>query len=171
MRTSSIYPVVEHRLLFPRSSPLMEKWGCIHLSTLVKLSGVIRFTPLILKTNFEAGKVHHRKKQFFSHNARFLARNCILNYREPLSTVYLNSEKSIHPNLWSILMEREDDIQLIHRILSGDDAAFRVLVQKHQKSIHALAWRKIGDFHIAEEITQDTFLKSSLLERILTALK
>ena len=39
-------------------------------------------------------------------------------------------------------MEREDDIQLIHRILSGDDTAFELLVQKHQDSIHALAWRK-----------------------------
>ncbi len=56
-------------------------------------------------------------------------------------------------------MEREDDIQLIRRILSGDDTAFETLVQKHQGSIHALAWRKIGDFHIAEEITQDTFLQ------------
>ena len=56
-------------------------------------------------------------------------------------------------------MEREDDIQLIRRILSGDDQAFETLVQKHQGSIHALAWRKIGDFHIAEEITQDTFLQ------------
>ena len=56
-------------------------------------------------------------------------------------------------------MEKEDDIQLIRRILSGDDAAFATLVQKHQGSIHALAWRKIGDFHIAEEITQDTFLQ------------
>ena len=56
-------------------------------------------------------------------------------------------------------MEREGDIQLIHRILSGDDTAFEVLVQKHQDSIHALAWRKIGDFHIAQEITQDTFLQ------------
>ena len=34
------------------------------------------------------------------------------------------------------------------------------LVRKYQKSIHALAWRKIGDFHIAEEITQDTFLQA-----------
>ena len=56
-------------------------------------------------------------------------------------------------------MEREDDIQLIRRILSGDDTAFGALVEKHQNSIHALAWRKIGDFHIAEEITQDTFLQ------------
>ena len=56
-------------------------------------------------------------------------------------------------------MERENDVQLIRKILSGSDEAFRVLVQKHQKNIHALAWRKVGDFHIAEEITQDTFLQ------------
>ena len=57
-------------------------------------------------------------------------------------------------------MEREDDVQLIHKILSGDDAAFSILVNKYQKSIHALAWRKIQDFHYAEEIMQDTFLKA-----------
>ena len=56
-------------------------------------------------------------------------------------------------------MERESDVQLIQRILSGDEAAFGVLVEKHQKSVHALAWRKVGDFHDAEEITQDTFLQ------------
>ena len=57
-------------------------------------------------------------------------------------------------------MEREDDVQLIHAVLSGDDAAFDLLVEKYQKSVHALAWRKIGDFHYAEEITQDTFLRA-----------
>ena len=56
-------------------------------------------------------------------------------------------------------MEREDDVQLIHDILSGDHAAFSILVEKHQKSVHALIWRKVGDFHDAEEITQDTFLQ------------
>ena len=57
-------------------------------------------------------------------------------------------------------MEREDDVQLIHAVLSGDDAAFNTLVEKYQKSVHALVWRKIGDFHYAEEITQDTFLRA-----------
>ena len=52
-----------------------------------------------------------------------------------------------------------EDVQLIHRILSGDDAAFTALVRKYQKSVHALAWRKIGDFHYAEEVTQDIFLQ------------
>ncbi len=55
---------------------------------------------------------------------------------------------------------KNNDAQLIQRVLSGDDTAFSVLVRKYQKPVHALAWRKIGDFHIAEEITQDTFLKA-----------
>ena len=55
---------------------------------------------------------------------------------------------------------KNDDAKLIQRVLSGDDTAFSVLVRKYQKPVHALAWRKIGDFHVAEEITQDTFLKA-----------
>jgi len=54
----------------------------------------------------------------------------------------------------------KDDIELIHSILLGDEHAFSILVKKYQKSVHALAWRKVGDFHIAEEITQDTFLQA-----------
>ena len=53
-----------------------------------------------------------------------------------------------------------DDVQLIEKVLSGDDEAFTALVRKHQKSVHALAWRKVGDFHFAEEITQDVFLRA-----------
>ncbi len=68
----------------------------------------------------------------------------------------VNTTEFIH---WGILVEREDDVQLIYNILSGDDEAFSVLVQKYQKSVHTLVWRKIGDFHHAEEITQDTFLQ------------
>lgn len=52
-----------------------------------------------------------------------------------------------------------DDVELIHKILSGDDEAFTALVRKYQKSVHALAWRKVGDFHFAEDITQDVFLQ------------
>ena len=57
-------------------------------------------------------------------------------------------------------MEQENDVQLIRKILAGDDTAFSTLVHRYQKGIHALVWRKIDDFHIAEEITQDTFLKA-----------
>ena len=53
----------------------------------------------------------------------------------------------------------ENSIKLLHRVLDGEEEAFTELVQKYQKKIHALAWRKIGDYHIAEEITQDIFLQ------------
>ena len=54
---------------------------------------------------------------------------------------------------------QENDIALIQRTLEGDERAFTALVNKYQKWVHTLVWRKIGDFHIAEEITQDVFLK------------
>lgn len=54
----------------------------------------------------------------------------------------------------------QDDVQLIRRTLLGDDSAFAVLVEKYQQGVHALIWRKIGDFHHAEEVTQDTFLQA-----------
>ncbi len=54
----------------------------------------------------------------------------------------------------------QDDVQLIRKTLLGDDSAFAILVQKYEKSVHALVWRKIGDFHHAEEVTQDTFLQA-----------
>ncbi len=53
----------------------------------------------------------------------------------------------------------QNDAELIRRTLDGDEPAFTTLVKKYQKHVHALAWRKIGDFHIAEDITQETFLK------------
>ena len=55
---------------------------------------------------------------------------------------------------------KNEDAQLIDRFLAGDEDAFTLLVKKHRKGVHALAWRKVSDFHIAEEITQDTFLKA-----------
>ncbi len=53
-----------------------------------------------------------------------------------------------------------NDAELIKQILRGDQDAFGPLVRKYQKGVHALVWRKIGDFHIAQEITQDAFLNA-----------
>lgn len=57
-------------------------------------------------------------------------------------------------------MDKADDVELIRKILLGDDKAFGILVEKYEESIHALAWGKIQDFHHAEEIVQDTFLRA-----------
>ncbi len=55
---------------------------------------------------------------------------------------------------------KKKDAELIQRTLDGDQSAFTALVKKYQKGVHALAWQKIGDFHIAQDITQDAFLRA-----------
>ena len=55
---------------------------------------------------------------------------------------------------------KNEDAQLVNCFLSGDEGAFTTLLKKYQKRVHALVWRKVGDFHTAEELTQDTFLKA-----------
>ena len=53
------------------------------------------------------------------------------------------------------------DAELIQRTLVGRRIPHSgFLVDKYKGSVHALAYRKLGDFHTAEEITQDTFLKT-----------
>ncbi len=54
---------------------------------------------------------------------------------------------------------RNDDFTLIQRILAGDESAFESLIRKYQKQVHAHAFRKVGDFQTAEDITQETFLR------------
>ena len=54
---------------------------------------------------------------------------------------------------------KNDDVELIQRILAGDEIAFANLIRKYQRQVHTHALRKIGDFHIAEDITQETFLQ------------
>lgn len=53
---------------------------------------------------------------------------------------------------------KNDDTALIQQVIDGNQCAFNTLIDKYQKAIHTYVWRKIGDYHIAEEITQDIFL-------------
>ena len=52
------------------------------------------------------------------------------------------------------------DGELIKRTLAGDETAFGALVDRYKGGVHALVYRKTGDFHIAEELTQDAFLQA-----------
>ena len=55
---------------------------------------------------------------------------------------------------------KNDDARWVERILAGDESAFTALVKKYEKQIHAFLWRRVRDYHAAEEITQDAFLKA-----------
>ena len=54
---------------------------------------------------------------------------------------------------------KSSDVELIQRILAGDENAFAALIEKYQQQIHTYALRKVRDFQTAEDITQETFLQ------------
>ena len=53
-----------------------------------------------------------------------------------------------------------DDSQLIARALSGDAAAERALYDAHVDRVYRLAYRLAGDDDLAQEFTQDTFVRA-----------
>ena len=55
---------------------------------------------------------------------------------------------------------KNDDAKWVERILAGDADAFTTLMKKYEKQVHAFVWRRVRDYHVAEEITQDTFLRA-----------
>lgn len=52
-----------------------------------------------------------------------------------------------------------DDNQLIKRVAQGDERAFLTLYDCYVSRVHGLTLRILGDSMLAEEATQDTFLK------------
>jgi RNA polymerase sigma-70 factor (ECF subfamily) len=52
-----------------------------------------------------------------------------------------------------------DDVDLVARVVLGDERAFLALYDRHASHVYALALRILGDTMLAEETTQDTFLK------------
>src|SRR5512133_3667503 len=51
------------------------------------------------------------------------------------------------------------DTELVARIVQGDERAFLMLYDRHAARVHALTLRILSDPMLAEEATQDTFLK------------
>jgi RNA polymerase sigma-70 factor, ECF subfamily len=52
-----------------------------------------------------------------------------------------------------------DDHQLVLRVAKGDEPAFLSLYDRYSSRVYALTLRMLGDVMLAEEATQDTFLK------------
>lgn len=53
----------------------------------------------------------------------------------------------------------DDELDLIQRVGHGDQAAFLTLYDRYAPRVHALTLHILGDPMLAEEVTQDTFLK------------
>ena len=52
------------------------------------------------------------------------------------------------------------DAQLVERTLSGSEDAFAALVSRHQRSVYNLLARMLSNPGLAEELTQESFLKA-----------
>jgi RNA polymerase sigma-70 factor (ECF subfamily) len=52
------------------------------------------------------------------------------------------------------------DQSLVEQARAGNPDAFRLLVERHARSIHRLACRMLGDESIAEDAVQETFLRA-----------
>src|SRR6202011_3494188 len=54
----------------------------------------------------------------------------------------------------------ESDGAVVVRAQSGDGDAFRVLVERHSRSVFRLAFRMTGNEQDAEDVVQETFLRA-----------
>jgi len=52
------------------------------------------------------------------------------------------------------------DAAVVAQVLAGDRDAFRVLVERHSRSIFRVAYRMTGNQQDAEELVQETFLRA-----------
>jgi len=52
-----------------------------------------------------------------------------------------------------------DDHQLVVQVAKGDERAFLILYDRYAPRVYALTLRVLGDTMLAEEVTQDSFLK------------
>src|ERR1700741_2744395 len=52
------------------------------------------------------------------------------------------------------------DAAVVAQVLAGDKDAFRVLVERHSRSVYRVAYRMTNDREDSEEIVQETFLRA-----------
>src|SRR5579864_9339312 len=58
-----------------------------------------------------------------------------------------------------VMLSRFDDINLMQRIATRDQQSFSAIYQQYGSAIYSLAYHVLQDTTLAEEVTQDTFLK------------
>ena len=65
------------------------------------------------------------------------------------------------PGVESLSMtdDKPDSTELMARLAKGDMAAFGDIVSRHQDKVLSLSYRVLGDWHRAEDVAQEAFLR------------
>jgi RNA polymerase sigma-70 factor (ECF subfamily) len=53
----------------------------------------------------------------------------------------------------------QNDAELLERVANGDPGAYRELVERHVRGVHAFVYRMLGSRAEAEEVSQESFLR------------
>jgi RNA polymerase sigma-70 factor, ECF subfamily len=56
-------------------------------------------------------------------------------------------------------MDTNLDAQAVVAVKNGDRQRYRELVDRHERRVYAVAWSRLGDPDLAQEVTQETFVK------------
>ena len=57
---------------------------------------------------------------------------------------------------------KQDDIEIVQAIRSGDSTVFAALVEKYKKAVYGVILPKVWDFHQAQDLTSETFITAYL---------
>jgi len=56
-------------------------------------------------------------------------------------------------------MQKLQELQLVRRAARGDLSAAEMLIRRHQSGVHAYIYRMCGRWDVAEDVTQEAFLR------------
>ena len=57
------------------------------------------------------------------------------------------------------MLEEIDDKEIIQRYLKGDEKALEILIARYLKPIYGFVYKNVGDTAVAEDVTQEVFVK------------
>ena len=76
--------------------------------------------------------------------------------------VFLSTEPAV-----SVVGET-DEKEIAARMAGGDEQAFDLLYDRYAKKVYAYVLRRVGDRHVAEDLTSDIFMKAFAARRTFT---
>ena len=54
----------------------------------------------------------------------------------------------------------QQDKSAVAAVRDGDAERYRELVERHERCVYAVAWSRLGDAALAEEVTQEAFIRA-----------